>query len=89
VTHGKTYLDVVLLQRTGDLILRVLGSVHITCVLEMRKNVPYFALTQVCIIGNILCGQQRAHSDNDPLDNFGNWAALNYECRVMVVAERC
>jgi hypothetical protein len=79
----------VLLQRTGDLILQALGSVHITCVSEMCENVPYFALTQVCIIGNILYEQQRAHSDNNPLDNFGNGAALNHECRVIVVAERC
>jgi hypothetical protein len=78
----------VLLQQTGDLILRALGSVYITCVPEMHENVPYFALTQVCIIGNILCGQQRAYLDNDPLDNFGNRAALNHECRMMVVAER-
>jgi hypothetical protein len=88
VIHGKTYLNVVLLQQTSNLILQALGSVHITCVSEIHENVPYFVLTQVCIIGNILCGQQRAHSDNDLLDNFGNWAALNNEYRVIVVAER-
>jgi hypothetical protein len=69
----------------GDLILRALGF---TCVSEMYENVPYFAFTQVCIIGNILSGQWRAHLDKDLLDNFVNGAVLNHECRVMVVAEK-